>query len=192
MNNTQLAQGKALYKKYNGESFHACREESPEDYALFKAVKNDLKLVKELDAEIMEDLFGTLWDDRSIVWLIVGRIIKMLFHDTVDRDYWGSRLLDEMVRMTSLDEKNKILIIERMVGDDREQKKGGVCLFCTKTSLAPRFVSIMERLMDFTCYYDGDYHWNDPLGRPIEVACRYDEAVRRYKRALKKWNRQLD
>ena len=135
-------------------------------------------MVRELDKEILEDLFSVLQDWDENTWIKVGQVIDMLFHDTVDREYWGSKLLDEIEKMDGLDHKNKVLIIERMIGDDREHKKGGIYLFCAYTHQGNRMNEIMKKFMDFTC--DEDEIWMVCGINRGRVSDRHNRAVMNY------------
>ncbi len=180
----QLETGKALYKEYMGKGMHVSREESRDKYEFYLTVKEDKELVKELDKEIIEDLFEDLWKPDGFVWGRVGKIIGVLFLGNSDYEYWGARLLDEIEKMDTLNHKQRILIIERMVGDDREHEKGGIALICKYTTLESRMVEVMDKLMDFFCDEDEDYGlgWHDVIGRHHRAIANYRRTYNKFRK----------
>lgn len=178
----RLKEGIEAYKRYNGQGFHISREESQEKYNLYCIVKEDKELVKELDKEILEELFADFWKPDGFVWGRVKKIIDILFLGNSDYEYWGGKLLDEIEKMDTLNHKQRILIIERMVGDDQEHENGGIALICKHTNLEKRMVEVMDKLMDFFCDEDEDYGfgWHD-------VIERHHNAIYNYRRTYGKF-----
>lgn len=179
MNKTDLV--KDSYKKYQGSTFHMAREDR-EAYEQYKSLNPGQDLLGKWDEEILEDLFAKLWKDETKVWYIHSSIIRILNRRYVDLNYWVSRLLDEMEKMTELDKKNKIIIIETMSGHNSKEDQGGVHLICLYTDLEERMVKVMNELKSFYCDdYDNlnEMGWNNIVDRHL---CAVNDYVRAYKK----------
>ena len=154
-----------------------------EEYELYKRVNPGEDILKAWDTELLESLFGMLWEDPGFVWVRHSRIIRVLNSGRVDINYWASRLLDEMEKMVDLDKQSKIIIIETMSGRNSKEDKGGVHLICTETDLESRMSAIMNKLMDFRCDYSDntdEIGWDNVLNRYLVAVGSYKKACRKY------------
>ena len=113
MNNTDFV--KESYIRFQGSTFNMAREDRVA-YERYKLLNPGEDLLGRWDEEILEGLFEKLWEDENVVWSRHNSIIMVLNRRRVDLNYWVSRLLDEMEKMTELNKKNKIIILETMSG----------------------------------------------------------------------------
>ena len=172
---------KESYIRFQGSTFHLAREDSAV-YERYKAMNPGEDLLRKWDEEILEGLFEKLWEDEDIVWNKHNSIIKVLNRRHVDLNYWVSHLLDEMEKMTELDKRNKIIIIETMSGHNSKEDEGGVHLICLYTDLEARMVKVMNELKNFFCDdYDNlnEIGWNNIIDRHL---CAVNDYVRVYKK----------
>ena len=123
--------------------------EDREAYERYMQLNPGKDLLGKWDEEILEGLFAVFWEDEKTVWCRHNQIITVLNRRRVDLNYWVSRLLDEMEKMTELDKKNKIIIIETMSGHNSREDEGGVHLICLYTDLEERMVAVMNELKNF-------------------------------------------
>ena len=154
--------------------------EEPERYEEYEKLSVSPDLKKKWDDELIRGYFETLWDHRDDAWRIHGRLIEIMKRNP-SKEY-ADRLLNEMEKMTALDKRSRILIIENMAGRDRALK-GGCMLICTASAQAERMDRIMNAVMDFRCEKDdatGEIGWTDP-------DVRYKKAVSAYRAAYQKW-----
>ena len=179
MNNTDLV--KESYIRFQGSTFHMAREDR-EAYERYLQMNPGEDLLCKWDEEILEGLFAVLWEDEKTVWCRHNQIITVLNRRRVDLNYWVSRLLDEMEKMTELDKKNKIIILETMSGHNSREDQGGVNLICLYTDLEERMVKVMNELKNFYCDdYDNlnTIGWNNIIDRHL---CAVNDYVRAYKK----------
>ena len=179
MNNTDLV--KESYIRFQGSTFHMAREDRPA-YERYMALNPAKDLLDKWDEEILEGIFAKLWEDEDTVWCKHNSIIRVLNRRNVDLNYWVSRLLDEMEKMTELDKRNKIIIIETMSGHNSKEDEGGVHLICLYTDLEARMVAVMNELKDFYCDdYDNlkQIGWNNIIDCHL---CAVNDYVRAYKK----------
>ena len=179
MNKTDLV--KESYLKYQGSTFHMAREDR-KAYEQYLALNPGKDLLGKWDEEILAVLFEKLWDDETVVWSIHKSIIMVLNRRNVDLNYWVSRLLDEMEKMTELDKQNKIIILETMSGHNSKEDQGGVHLICLYTDLEARMVAVINELKNFYCDdYDNlnEIGWNNIVDRHL---CAVNDYVRAYKK----------
>lgn len=179
MNNTDFV--KESYIRFQGSTFNMAREDRVA-YERYKLLNPGEDLLGRWDEEILEGLFEKLWEDENVVWSRHNSIIMVLNRRRVDLNYWVSRLLDEMEKMTELNKKNKIIILETMSGHNSREDKGGVHLICLYTDLEARMVTVMNELKNFYCDdYDNrkEMGWNNIIDRHL---CAVNDYVRAYKK----------
>ena len=177
-----IEQIKTAYFDCQGSAFHMAREYR-EAYEQYKLLDPGEEVLREWDTELLGKLFAELWEDPNFVWGRHSQIIEVLNRGRVDISYWVSRLLDEMERMTILDKKSKIMIIENMSGRNSREDEGGVHLICTNTDLEPRMIEIMKKLMDFCCDNSDNLDqrgWDNILNRYLLATGSYEKACRRF------------
>lgn len=172
---------KESYVRFQGSTFHMAREDRAA-YERYLQQNPGEDLLGKWDEEILEGLFAALREDEENVWLRHNQIITVLNRRRVDLNYWVSRLLDEMEKMTELDKKNKIIILETMSGHNSREDQGGVHLICLYTDLEERMVKVMNELKNFYCDdYDNlnTIGWNNIIDRHL---CAVNDYVRAYKK----------
>lgn len=173
-----LAEAERFYKAYDGNSFHMDREE-PGMYGMFKSMSLSPEITRKWDEDLIEGVFGSLWEQPRIAWSLHRRLIDLIRRNKEERYF--VRLLDEMEKMDSLDKESKVLIIENMAGRDLALK-GGCMLLSTFPAYAERVDRIMDKIMDFT------YSENSLLNKMgVSQFDRLEKAKAAYRRAFRKW-----
>ena len=99
----------------------------------------------EWDAEMLEEHLSGLWDDPDRVWYVFGDIINVLGHYYVDIDTYAPRILDEMEKMTVLDDYNKEKILEYMEYRPNYLGPSGCEIFLNHSSYGDRMKIVMKK-----------------------------------------------
>ncbi len=173
-----LAEAEQFYKAYDGNSFHMDREE-PAMYGAFKSLALSPEITRKWDEDLIEGIFGSLWEQPKRAWSLHHRLIDLIRRNKEERYF--VRLLDEMEKMDTLDKESKVLIIENMAGRDLALK-GGCMLLETFPAHAERVDWIMNKIMDFT------YSENGLLNKMgLSQSDRLEKAKAAYRRAFRKW-----
>ncbi len=168
-----LEEAKEFYFQYNGYSFHMDREE-PAKYSRFRMLHIGEDTLREWDEELLEGLFERFRSDPARAWVYHGDILKIIGRGRCDTDRYMNRLLDAMEQMKHPDLSTVTLIVETMAGRTESMKDGGVYILCGQPGLAERMNRITERLIAVCAAEHGTEE-------------RFEEAVRRYRRAYEKW-----
>lgn len=168
-----LQEAKEFYFQYDGFSFHMGREE-PAKYNSFMMLGVGKGTLREWDEELLEGLFESLWSDQQRVWVLHGKILKIIARGNCDAEKQLQRLLDEMEKMAGLDLLTATLIIENMAGRNESMNDGGVYVFRRYFALSGRMNEVTGRIIE-SCSANHD------------VDERFEEAVRRYRNAYSKW-----
>ena len=168
-----LEEAKEFYFQYKGYSFHMDREE-PAKYSSYRALGLGADVLKGWDEELLDGLFDRMKADPDRAWTAHGDILQIIGRHYCDTEEYLARLLDEMEGMDSLSAHVMTLIIENMAGRTEPMKDGGVYVYCKYSHLAERMNDVMERLI---AVYTADE----------EAGKRFQDAVRRYRKAYAKW-----
>lgn len=167
-------EAKNFYFKYLGKSFHMGREESWK-YDEFRKLNLLPEQYREWDEELLSILFAKLWEDTDETWLIHENINSVLQRGYCDYQVNCNLLLDEMEKMNTLDEKNRILIIENMAGRNGEYKDGICRLVCTYTDLEKKMNEVVHKIASVPVEFTPD--------RFEQALNRYEDAFKRFKKA---------
>lgn len=171
----EINEAKAFYKKYLGQQFHMGREEWSK-YQSFRNLGITEEQLAAWDSELFEEQLALLWDAPEQIWIRHDNLLTILLRGKCESEHLGGLLLDEMEKMTDLDEQNLILIIENMAGRDREMKTGGVYFYCSRTKLFQRMKACMEGIL------------SSVPDNPVDGA-RIERAIERYREALQRFGR---
>ena len=146
-----IKEAKAVFKRFDGFFFHMGREE-PEHYSAYKELKINKETEEQWRQELIDDYFKHLFDNPNKVRYVFGTITEIIYDTETLRKENCLRLISMMEKMTSLDKKNKILIIELMTGSGGIEN-GACALICKATSAEDRtrMNEIVLKLADFTC-----------------------------------------
>lgn len=169
-----IAEAEAFFKRFNGQSFHMCREAIPE-YEEFKNLNLSSDITEKWRQELLDDYFPRLFADIEDVWWIHSCIIDILKSTTTNLTENCNKLLDAMGKMTELNNCHKVIIIENMAGRTEPQEDGGVCLICRHTRLARKMNKTMKLLIRSYITVD------------IDTDKRYHIAVESYKKAYRRF-----
>lgn len=177
-----LAEAEEFFKEFNCHGYHMFCDE-PTKYEKFVAldIPNATKEIwrQEKIYSNLEDL----WKNPENVWIAFHRTLEVIMSCSLHPDENAGALLNEMEKMTVLDKKQKILIIETMAGRHISFIDGGCRFICEKTSLAIRMNEIMNRFMDFDCDESDckDSHgWRDTPGRLADAKSNYRKAYAKF------------
>ena len=168
-----LEEAKEFYFQYKGYSFHMDREESAK-YNSYRELGLGEEVLKEWDEELMGGLFDRMKADPDRAWAAHGDILQIIGRQHCDTEKYLTRLLEEMENMDHLSTGVMTLIIENMAGRTEPMKDGGVYVYRDHPILAERMNAVMERLI---AAYTVDK----------EAGKRFQDAVRRYRKAYAKW-----
>lgn len=168
------AEAETFFKKYNGQSFHMWREALPV-YEEFQSLNLSPDITEKWRQELLDDYFSRLFADYEDVWWIHSLIIDILKSTTTNLTENCNKLLDAMEKMTELNNRHKVIIIENMAGRTEPQEDGGVFLICRRTGLAKKMNKIMKLLI---CSYMPD---------DIDTNDRYHIAVKAYKKSYRRF-----
>ena len=168
-----LEEAKEFYFQYDGFSFHMDRED-PVRYGRFRMLNPGKDILREWDGELLDDCFKRLRTEPGRVWIMHGKILKIIRRNNCDAKHYLNRLLDEMEKMEDLDSFNRCLIIENMAGRKESLNDGGVYIFCRYSNLAERMNDITERLIS--------------AGTALPADERFEKAARRYRSAYRRWS----
>ncbi|MDE6470900.1 MAG: hypothetical protein K2L19_07785 [Eubacterium sp.] len=170
-----IAEAEEFFKRFNGQSFHMCREALPE-YEEFKKLNLSSDITEQWRQELLGDYFSRLFADVEDVWWIHSCIIDILKSTSTNLTENCKKLLDAMAKMTELNNRHKVIIIENMAGRTEPQEDGGVYLICRRTRLAKKMNKTMKLLIH-------SYSSDD-----IDMDERYYIAVESYKKAYRKFH----
>ena len=168
-----LENAKEFYFQYNGSSFHMDREE-PAKYGSFRMLGLGKDTLSEWDRELLDGLFLNFWSEPERVWISHGTILQIIRRNNCDTEMNLSRLLDEMERMDDLPLFTLTLIIENMAGRNEPMTDGGAYVVCEYSDLAERMNDVTEHLIA-------------ACSARQKTDDRFEEAVRRYRSAYRKW-----
>ncbi|MBQ3931793.1 MAG: hypothetical protein II725_05910 [Firmicutes bacterium] len=168
-----LEEAKEFYFQYLGSFFHMDREE-PAKAGSFRMLGLGKDILRAWDEELLEGIFSSFRSDPERVWVRHGDVLRIAGRNNCDTDKYLGMLLREMEDMDDLDLFNITLIIENMAGRNEALNDGGAYLFCKYTALAGKMNDITEHLIE-VCRkkYGADE--------------RSERAVRRYRKAFRKW-----
>lgn len=170
-----LEEAKDFYFAYRGFSFHMDREE-PARYNTFRMLGIGGDTLGKWDEELLEALFADFRSDLGRVWVKHGDILKIIGRGRCNARKYLKRLLAEMDKIRSSDLFGVTLMIENMAGRTESQRDGGVYVFSRYPDLAAEMTDVTGRLID-ACR-------SGP-----ETGVRFEEAVRSYTKACRKWIR---
>lgn len=176
-----INEAKEFYFSYDGNAFWMEREE-PEKYKGYRNLSIAAAIQKQWDEELVCEKLRNLWSKPDRVWRIHESIIRILLRNPDDYEDLGSKLLDEMEKMPTLDKQSRTLIIENMAGQNADLDNGGVYYFCNYTNLGKRMNEITGKIMDFS--YDQETDTIDS----VKLQDRLERAKDRYRESYQKWS----
>ena len=114
-----MIEAEKYFKKYLGHGFHMFREE-PEKYNEYRQLGISMKLEESWRQDIVKKIFENFFENQEHVWIQHSRIIDVLLESSTMIEENCSKLLSLMEQMNELDKKQKILVIENMVGNTKQ------------------------------------------------------------------------
>lgn len=173
-------EAKEFFFDFLGNIFYMNRE-NPEKYKLYQKSKFSKELEEEWRYQILESLSNKIMIDslKEDHWIYIGNYIEVYSSINNKIDEY-TNMLFELLNYTinNLDVKQRILIIEHMVGRSKNMTDGGIYLVCRKSKLKQKLKSIITELVKVEIDIDSDV-----------ILC--DNLKERYYIAIKKINKIL-
>lgn len=183
------AEGEIFFKRFHGHHYHMWHDE-PAKYKEYcklhitKMTENKWRLQK------ISDLFADIQAEPASAWVRIGSIIKIMHAlKKIPKDL-PEQLLDALDFATTLDIRQRILIMEDMEGrNDKENNNAGYALFRSRKKDYGRLHDIMARMMelsdkdrdDIDCLTaEGKIGWTDTYARYLRTADRCERAEAKY------------
>ena len=142
-----LSEAEKMYKDCGGEGYVMWHEYGKTRCRQFGDLNIPVSTKAKWDSELLEKHFRYLWTDPERVWYSFGDILNVLGHYYVKIDDYAPRLLDEMEKMSSLDDDNITDIIEYMAYRPNYLGPSGCEIFLDHSSFGRRMKDVMEKLI---------------------------------------------
>lgn len=142
---------KAFFKEYNGLEYHMFHDGTLK-YKEYEKLHISPSVKELWRQELIEEHFEKLEDPnyKEMYGIVVGRLIEVLFTVSTPVEPHLQRLIHCLSTAAStLDELQKIRILEHMAGHRRDHKDGGIYLIRTFTGLEKELKECLDGLSDF-------------------------------------------
>ena len=173
-----IKEAELYFKKYDGHGFHMFREE-PVQYKKYKELNIGSDIEEQWRQDIIETLFQHFFDETQKVWLQHSKAVEIIKGVKSNMENNCFRLLMLMEQISSLDIKQKILILETMAGRTEKQEDGGCYLICSYTTMQEKMNTIMQDLIENALNAEDRDNTDERLFRAIH---NYELAYARFKR----------
>lgn len=166
-----ILEAKAFFKEYNGLEFHMCHDDTRK-YQEYRSLHITEISKNRWRREIIKEIFAQLEkkEDQAEYGVLIRNLIEVMQRtmDPIEDDIM--RMIYWLRGTDSLDEKNKIRILEHMAGHGRGSKDSGIHLVCTRSRKKEELRQVLETMSRFECSPENQE--------------RYQRAVQRMKRAF--------
>lgn len=147
-----ILEAKAFFKEYNGLEFHMCHDDTRK-YQEYRSLHITEISKNRWRREIIKEIFTQLEKEgnQAEYGVLIGNLIEVLQRamDPIEDDIM--RMIYWLRGTDSLDEKNKIRILEHMAGHGRGLKDSGIHLVCTRSRKKEELRQLLEPMGRFAC-----------------------------------------